>query len=203
MDVSDWTTKKLEIVKSTVDLVGREGFAGYSTTLIARQELETAKTNLIMARAQLQAEKEARLLRAAEEQVILAQLEEKRLYSPFAGVVVTIDKEEGELVGGLTGESILTLVQLDPLLAEFNLPPSEALSLKEENVLPLTIANQTVAARITYIAPLINAESGTVVVRLVVANADLQFVSGTRALLSYPLTQETHPHGSGKAQTAD
>lgn len=166
------------------------------------RELETTTTNLAMAEAQLQAEKENRLLRAAEKNIILAQLEEKRLYSPIAGVVVSIDKHEGELIGAQIAESILTLVQLDPLLAEFNLPPEIASLLTKDMVVPLSTAGTTINSRIVHISPVIDATSDTIRLSCRIANKGNQLIAGSRVVLNVSNLVEMMPNESRQPQAA-
>ena len=103
------------------------------------QELDAVRTNLVMAKAQLLDVEEDRKFKEAELNVIYSQLEEKKIRSPLDGVVLKIYKQEAELVGGNDQESILTLVQLDTLLAVFHVA-SSAISFDEKeslNVPPL------------------------------------------------------------------
>lgn len=144
------------------------------------QELIAAQTNLEMSQAQLRTTREDKSLRELELKVILAQIEEKKLYSPFDGIVTQVHRYEGELVGGTTSEPILTLVQLDPLLADFHLPPESAKKLKSGMSVQLQSEDNTIKGEVTFISPVINAQSNTMMVRMTLPNPDGRLLGGMR-----------------------
>ena len=146
-------------------------------------ELSTAKTELAMARAQLQDALERQQLKKSEAEVIKAQIKEKQLTSPIDGIVVTIYKQEAELIGGSDPQPLLTIAQLDPLHAVFHLPPAAAHSLKHNQEIPLLVAGQRVIGKVDIISPIIDAQSGTVSVRFILANPDHVLDSGSRCTL--------------------
>ncbi len=151
------------------------------------QEIDTARTNLAIAEAQLQEAVENKLFNKAEQQVIQAQLEEKKLVSPIDGTVARVHKFEGDMVGGPGSEPIVTLVQLDPLTAEFHLPPEQAARLRENSALPLESGGKQIEAEVVFISPVIEAQSGTVLVRMQIPNADGAYQSGRRISLNLPV----------------
>lgn len=146
-------------------------------------ELSTAKTELAMARAQLQDALEKQRLKKSEAEVIKAQIQEKQLTSPIEGIVVTLYKQEAELIGGSDPQPLLTIAQLDPLHAVFHLPPAAAHSLKPNGQIPLLVNGQQVIGKVDVISPIIDAQSGTVSVRFILANPDHRLDSGSRCTL--------------------
>jgi len=148
------------------------------------QELESAKTDLAMARADLQSALEEQQLKKAEAEVIKAQIKEKQLTSPINGIVVTIYKQEAELIGGSDPQPLLTIAQLDPLHAVFHLPPEAAHFLKDKKQVPLQVAGQQISGTIDVISPIIDAQSGTTMVRFILANHDHSLDSGSRCTLT-------------------
>ncbi len=146
-------------------------------------ELSTAKTELAMARAQLQAALEKQRLKKSEVEVIKAQIREKQLTSPIEGIVVTRYKQEAELIGGSDPQPLLTIAQLDPLHAVFHLPPAAARSLKENEEIVLQVNGQPVTGKVDVISPIIDAQSGTVSVRFIIADPDHLLNSGSRCTL--------------------
>ena len=150
------------------------------------QELETARTELRMAKAELQSAEDRQKLKKSEAKVIAAQIDEKRLTSPIDGVVVAVYKQKAELAGGVNNQPLLTLAQLDPLHAVFHLPPDAARALRKQKQVPLTVAGQNVNGAIDFISPVIDAQSGTVTVRIIVPNPQLQLRSGQRCTLTLP-----------------
>jgi len=144
------------------------------------QEIETARTNLVIAEAQLQEVLEGIAFNKAEQQVMLAQIDQKRLYSPIDGVVVKINQFEGELVGGQSAQPILTVGQLDPLIATFHLSPERSATLEQNGTVTLYQGSTPIAAEVIFISPIIEAQSGTILVQMQIANSDGTLVSGSR-----------------------
>ncbi len=147
------------------------------------QEISNARTELLMARADLQSALDRQQLKKSEAAVIEAQIQEKKLISPIDGIVVIVYKQEAELIGGSDQQPLLTLAQLDPLHAVFHLPPEAAHSLKNKKQVPLMVAGQQVTGEIDFISPIIDAQSGTVTVRIILANTDHALDSGSRCTL--------------------
>jgi RND family efflux transporter MFP subunit len=158
------------------------------------QEMITAETDLTMAKSQLQNALDEQLLKKSEVKIIEAQIEEKKLRSPVDGVVVKIFKKQFELIGENDQQPLLTVVQLDPLQALFHLPPGEAAQLKAGQAVSLTAGETKAAGVVHYVAPVINAQSGTVEVRVHVPNPDSKLVSGSRCnlILSNPTGEIPH-----------
>ena len=148
------------------------------------QELDMAKTELRMAKADLQSALDRQKLKQNEARVIAAQIEEKRLTSPIDGVVVAVYKQEAELAGGVDNQPLLTLAQLDPLHAVFHLPPSAAQALEGQQEVQLYVAGQAVGGTIDFISPIIDAQSGTITVRIIVPNPENRLRSGQRCTLT-------------------
>ncbi len=147
------------------------------------QELSSARTELAMARAQLQSALEKQRLKESEAKVIKAEIKEKQLVSPIDGIVVTLYKQEAELIGGSDPQPLLTIAQLDPLHAVFHLPPAAARSLKGKKQIPLLVAGQPATGTIDFISPIIDAQSGTVTLRIILKNTEHSLDSGSRCTL--------------------
>lgn len=163
------------------------------------QELTMARTELAMAVAELQGAREARQLRKLEANIVETQLAEKIMTSPVDGVVLKIYKQEAELVGGGDSQPLMTLVQLDPLLAVFHLPPAMALQVKRGQELSIQVNQQNIPATVVLIAPIINAQSGTVEMQLEVPNPESTLIAGSLGTLTLPesdlqdITQQAVP----------
>lgn len=168
------------------------------------QEMTKAKTDLVMAQAQLQSARDDRRLKELESDIIRAQIEEKKLYSPVDGVVVKIYKQQAELIGGTDQQGFITIVQLDPLQALFHLPPDVARKLKTASRIAVDVDGKSVTGEVDFISPIINAQSGTVEVRIRIANFDNQLTSGSRCTLDANLLSGDMSHDRRKNQpTAD
>ncbi len=151
-------------------------------------ELENARAELAMARAKLLSAREQQEVRRLEAEIIEAQVREKKLTSPLDGVVITIHKQEAELIGGTDLQPLLTLAQLNPLHAVFHLPPEAAHGLQAGRDVPLQINGHALTGTVDYVSPVIDAQSGTVTVRISVKNDDGRLDSGSRCTLN--LTSE-------------
>ena len=88
-------------------------------------------------------------------------------------------KQIGEFVAP-NSPQVVTLVQVDRLLAHFTLMDSQASLLELGQVVPIAIGNDYTKGTVKFISPVTNAESGTVLVRLCVDNSRGQFRSGQR-----------------------
>ena len=148
------------------------------------QEMVTAQTELSIARSQLQSAVEEQQLKKLELAVIEAQLEEKKLRSPFDGVVVKVNRQVTELVGGGDQQPLMTLVQLDPLKAVFHLPQAVAYPMAKSKAVTLEGGGTAITGEIEYISPVINAQSGTVEVRIRIPNPQHKLISGGRCSLA-------------------
>lgn len=148
------------------------------------QEMITAQTELSVARSQLQAAMEEQQLKKLELAVIEAQLEEKKLRSPFDGVVVKVNRQVTELVGGTDQQPLMTIAQLDPLKAVFHLPQASAQKLSKTKTVSLEGGGTAITGELEHISPVINAQSGTVEVRVRIPNPQQKLTSGSRCSLT-------------------
>jgi RND family efflux transporter MFP subunit len=143
----------------------------------AVEEKEVAEGNLL-------AIQEALEVKALEYQRIQAQLERRNVRSPADGVVTQIYKDAGEFVAP-TDPIVLTVVQLDPLFATFSIPAQNIRGLKPGGTVTLRIGSAGSKAKGTleFVSPVINAQSGTVTVKVKLANSSDRFRSGERCKL--------------------
>ena len=104
-----------------------------------------------------------------------------------AGVVAMLHKEQGEFVAP-NNPDVLTLVKLDRLLAGFSImsPRAESLGLGDRVSIAFAAGNRKAEGVVEFIAPIIDAESGTVQVRVRLENPDGRFRSGERCTLLLP-----------------
>ena len=147
------------------------------------QEMKKAKTDLAMAKAQLQSALDDQTLKRIEMDIITAQIEDKKLRSPIEGVVIKIEKQEAELIGGNDKQGFITIVQLDPLKAVFHLPPEIVHQIRARKEITIKTGNQSVSGSIDFISPVINAQSGTVEVSVTISNPNSNLMSGSRCTI--------------------
>ena len=125
---------------------------------------------------------------------IQAQIEQRCIRSPFDGVVTRIHKELAETVSG-TETTVMTLAQLNPLKLVVHVPTSEALKMKADQVVQVTLPEQqqSVNASVDFVSPVTDADSGTVRVKLRIENKQKQLRSGVRAVVKLLQKQEKNP----------
>ena len=110
------------------------------------EELQRAQTDLAIARAHLLAAEEDLVLKRLECAKINAEIERRKVLAPIDGIVSQIHKDEGEFVAP-NDPSVLTIVQLDPLLAIFSLTteqvsrlhPAQEVSISTARLLLLSV----------------------------------------------------------------
>ena len=139
---------------------------------VRAKELDRARADLAIARADLLTMQEERRIRVAEQEQIKAQIAEKEIRSPIAGIVTHLSKEEGELTGTSDQDILVTIVQEHPLQAVYHLPAGTAATLKIGQEVPISFEQVTkaVTGRIEFISPVTNPESGTIKIKVIVAD---------------------------------
>jgi len=165
-------------------------------------ELSNGRTELAMAKAQLQSALDQQQLKELEIAVIKAQVQEKKLVSPLDGVVIKIFKQNAKLIGGNDLQPLLTIAQLNPLHAVFHLPPAIVLKLQENQSITLKVNTISASGIIDFIAPIIDAKSGTRTVRIRLPNPDSDFLSGSRCSLTFDTFSENQ-HDDTTETTTD
>lgn len=142
------------------------------------EELERAKADASLARIELQAAEEELRLNKLEEKRIEAQLERRLLRSPLDGVLSRVHREAGEYVPP-SEPRVVTVVRLDRLKAKFHVPTAVALRLRPGAAVAIEFEDGTRApATVDFIAPTTHAESGTVLVETSLGNGQGRLRSG-------------------------
>ncbi|NNK96986.1 MAG: efflux RND transporter periplasmic adaptor subunit [Desulfobacterales bacterium] len=150
------------------------------------EEMKRAETDLAMAQAQLQSALDDKKLKKLEADIIRAQIDEKKLRSPIDGIVVKIHKQQAELIGGNDQQAFMTIVQLDPLKAVFHLPQDVMGGMQAGEQISIDAGNKRVTGKIDFVSPVINAQSGTIEVSIIIPNSDKSLTSGSRCTLTAP-----------------
>jgi RND family efflux transporter MFP subunit len=149
------------------------------------EEVERARADLAIAEAQVLAAEEDLVIRQLEYSKTAIQLERRKIQAPLDGIVASVLKEPGEFVAP-TDPYVLTVVQLDRLFAVFSIPSPQAESIQVGNDCRLLLAGQMVAGKVAQVAPLTDAESDTVRVKVRIDNAAGEYRSGQRCSLLLP-----------------
>ena len=159
-------------LKSLVELRSR----GNAT----QREIDRAIADKELSEARLQAVQEELEVRRFEYERILMQIEKRTLRSPIDGVISKIDKDPGEFVAP-TDPIVMTIVQLDPVVAVFSLPISAAEKVKvgEKVVIGLGVQDSRIDAFVDFIAPTADPKSGTRRVKVRIPNARREILSGS------------------------
>ncbi|MEZ6088039.1 MAG: efflux RND transporter periplasmic adaptor subunit [Pirellulaceae bacterium] len=145
-----------------------------------QRELDRGIADCELSEARLQAVREDLLLRQLEHARIVAQIEKRTLRSPIDGVVAQIDKEAGEFVSP-TDPNVMVIVQLDPVQAVFSVPISAVSKIEKGSKVQLTIGveDRPTQGIVEFIAPTADAQSGTVRVKVQVANHNGRILCGS------------------------
>ncbi len=147
-------------------------------------ELLRAELELSLAEAKVLASEEAKIVQEIEMRRAQVLLDRRCIKAPFDGVIAKVHRQEGEYLSPLRPE-IATLVQTDRLLATFMIPSSQVRQFEVGTTYEITLENgQVVEGAVHQVGVLTDAQSGTVVVKLVIENQSGEFRSGEICSLS-------------------
>lgn len=149
------------------------------------EEIEQARANASVAKADVLAAEEELLVHKYEFERLEQQIKRRQLFSPFDGIVTRINKELYELTGS-DKEALVTVVQLNPLLIVIHVSLEDAnkLSIGDEIMSNCQDNNLVLSSNVEYISPVTNPDSGTVRVKLMVDNTDTKHPSGVKCIVS-------------------
>jgi multidrug efflux pump subunit AcrA (membrane-fusion protein) len=116
------------------------------------------------------------------------QVARRLVVAPLSGVVTVLRKDEGEFVAP-NDPYVVEIVTLNPLLATFSVPSYEAVHLRQDEKVSVYLEDvaKIVEGEIDTVAPVTDAESGTVRVKVRIANQEGHFRGGERCTLQLPL----------------
>jgi RND family efflux transporter MFP subunit len=150
----------------------------------SQEEVDRTAVAREVAEAELLSVIEDLKVRELEHRRILVQIEQRMLRSPIDGVVARIHKDAGEFVAP-NDPVILRIVQLDPLLAVFAVPARAAENLDAGAEAVVSVGNRSArhTGVIETLSPVIDAQSGTLEVKVRLPNPDGALRSGERCIL--------------------
>ena len=153
----------------------------------SEEEVFRAELEQEVADAHVLAAKENQEIKSLDHERIRLQLNQRTVKSTIDGFVTHIHRDTGEFVAP-TDPIVMTVVQLDPLAVVFSVPASVASSLQPNQALPVRIDGEKKPAnsKIEIISPVINAESQTVRVRVLIPNPGFKYRSGAKSFLEIP-----------------
>ncbi len=157
----------------------------------SQEEIDRALADLAVAEANLRAAREQHQLDELERRKIEAMIERRTLRSPIDGYVLKLQKDEREYVSPASA-SVATVVQLDPLRVVFSLPTACAAKLGVGGAVDLELPDSGAKLRgkVEFVAPVTEAESGTVRVKVLIDNAGGAYRCGIRCLLNAEQSKE-------------
>ena len=166
--------------------------------LIAEQmarpdELLRAETDLRMAVARQSAILEQTELRKLELRRYELQLDRRQVRAPTSGVIADVYHHPGEYITP-ADPAIVRLMVVDKLYAVFNVPVEDAAAIHVGDVARVSLISnsKSVTAPVTSVSPNIDAESGTIEVRVKLNNADGKVLSGDQCTMQILYGQSIH-----------
>ena len=149
-----------------------------------QEEVERARADLAVADANVRTARDQAALNALECKKVQAMIERRTMRSPMNGVVLNVLRDEQEYVS-VNSPTVMTLVQLDKLKAEFAVPAAAARKLQSGQTLRLAFPDTNTRAEGTleFVSPVTDPESDTVRVQVVIDNADNAHRCGVKCLL--------------------
>lgn len=128
--------------------------------------------------------------------------------APFDGIVSTHLVSVGELVGVSSPTQLATIVQIDPIYVNFNVSEQDVQRVREEarrrgltvndlRQLPIEVGLQTETGyphkgKLDYLAPNVDASTGTLLVRGVLSNPDRTLLPGFYVRIRVPIDQQNN-----------
>lgn len=143
------------------------------------EEVERAAADAEIAAAQLRATQEELAIKRLDHERARIQWQRRTAHAPTRGVVLRIHKEAGEFIGP-NDPHLMTVVQLDPLLAVFAVPSGHARRLRIGHPVQVRLpeADALVEGAVASVSPVVDGKSGTMRVEVRLANPERRFLSG-------------------------
>lgn len=140
-------------------------------------EIEKAESELVAAQAQLRIAEEEQHLNQLEVDQIKAQIERRTIRSPMEGIVIRVQRRPGEFLSG--GDPVIaTVVRLDHLRVKFYISTEMAELLQAEQECRVLIRGRHHVAKIDFLSPVTDADSGTVRMEVLVDDREQRLRSG-------------------------
>ncbi len=168
--------EKRQTVFSQIEQMHAQQHANENELLRAELELEMAAARLVAARDEI-------ITHNFEMQSAKIRLDRRTITAPISGIVSQIHCREGEYVSPVRAE-IITIVNVDQLYAVFNVPSNHASQFVVGKTFHINcFSGNSVAAVVESIGVAIDAESGTIQVKLVIDNSAQQLRAGDSCTL--------------------
>jgi RND family efflux transporter MFP subunit len=148
-----------------------------------QEEVDRARADVAISEGSLLDAREGRQLKELEFAKIQQQLNRRTIFAPASGVVSNVNKNVGEFIAP-NDPVVLTIVQLNPLKASFQVPTKKARELKAKQKVKIVFDHEEATAEgtIHFIAP--SAKSGMLEVKVYIDNSSGKFHSGEHCVLN-------------------
>lgn len=146
---------------------------GYEQQAASATEVEEAKLDMEQAAAELKFRQVEHLKAIADADTQALVIDKMQLLSPVDGTVKQINIQEGEIVDPNKPDGAITLVTNNPLWVEVKVPSSQALKLKQGDIVSVSYQNESdkwMNATIIFLDPEVDAASDKQTVRLELNN---------------------------------
>jgi RND family efflux transporter MFP subunit len=150
---------KAEAEMQNAKAMVQQAMNGVNNGIVDQGELRKARAQLQVAEAEIELRQVA--------------LNQTRILAPFGGVVARREANVGEVVK--RGETLATLVQLDPLSVSVSVPQSAYPRLElgqEARIRGDVLGTRTVTGKVSFISPQLDPATGTGIVKVAVGNPD-------------------------------
>jgi len=173
--------------KDKLSLVLADGHA-------SANEIEKAEAELAASQAQLRIAEEEAVLHKIDVEQIKAQIERRTIRSPVDGMATRVRRRPGEFLSS-SEPVIATVVRLDQLRVKFYVSTEMAERLQPGGECAVSIRGQRQTAKIDFLSPVTDADSGTVRMEVLVDNKNHKLRSGIPSQLEIVVPM-TSPRGA-------
>ena len=152
------------------------------------QEVRRAAADLLIAQARQKAEEENKIKAGHRVKQIEAEIRRRSIHSPFAGVVVDIDRDISEFLSP-NEKPVVHIIQLDRLRIHIPLSSKYGNKLSTGMKLQILLKDQQITSTegtIEFIDAIDESASGTFRIGLVIENADMKIRPGSDAAVLIP-----------------
>ena len=150
----------------------------------SQQEVDRVVTELTIAEARHLSVREDLEIKQLEFCRIEAQLEQRSIRSPIAGIVSDVTKDAGEFVSP-SDPVVARVVQLDPLLVVFSVPLQHRNAFHQDQTVTLHLgfADMTAEGTVEFVSRTTDSSNSSIRVKVRLPNPNGEYQSGERAVL--------------------
>jgi len=183
---ADAAQAEVELREGRLEALKKIQSAGHAR----QEEVDRARTDLAIAKGQLTTAREQHHLKELEYEKILLQINRRTIRAPLEGIVTHLIKQAGEFTAP-NDPNLLVIVQLDPLAVIFDLMGEDAKKLTVNETVQVHFSNTSNVADgiVETISPVMDAESGTIAVKVRLPNPEGNLQSGQPCTLLLPQSQ--------------